>query len=194
MIIARLIDLIRFESGVSGTISATAFIYETLLEILRDATAIDTYQELLQVNTDLVISSDVFPAAALPSDYQHLKDERVRYLPSASEDNMFFLLESEYNDSRNSGLPNRYQLTGGTILPYPNATDVALGDIIRIDYYKAITSLAFTDDFPVPSLQGMVKKECISRLKRLMGKNGQADDADAQRSLVISKGDGTTSK
>lgn len=189
MILSRLVDLIRFEAGMPGSSTATAFIEETILEVLRELTAIDLYQERLAVNNIVSAGASV----QLPTDYQHLKSERVRYLPAGSFDDAYFLLESEYWDFTDNGPSSRYQLSTGFILLYPTV-EIALGDQICFDYYMAVTSLNDNDPFPIPALEATVKKQVLARVKRLIGKNADADEVGAEVSLGRSKGDGTTNK
>lgn len=188
----RLIDLIRFEAKLPGSTSAVAFVYETLLEVLRDFTAIDVYRECLMVNTLTLIGASNQPFISLPADYQHLKSDRVRYRPTNDFDSEYFLFESEQFDFSNTGQPRRYQLARDKILLFPSET--VLGDSVVIDYYLAITDLPDADEFPIPSLQSACKKAVIARLQRLMGKDATSMETDSNQSLVRSKGDGTDNK
>lgn len=188
----RLIDLIRFEGKLPGSTAATAFIYETLLEVLRDLTAIDLYRECLIVDDLTLIGANDQPSITLPDDYQHIKSERVRYRPTNDFDSEYFLFESEQFDFSDTGQPRRYQLARDKIRLFP--TQTVLGDSVVIDYYAAIVTLPDADEFPIPSLQSACKKAVIARLQRLMGKDGSTMEADSNQSLVRSKGDGTDNK
>lgn len=193
MIFSRLVDLIRFEAGMPGSSTATAFIEETVLECLRDLTAIDLYQELLVVDASQAIISNGQTSIALPTTYQHLRYDRVRFLPAGSDTDSYFLLESEYFDLPNDGTTSRYQLSGRNILLFPN-NQTAIGDVVKYDYYNVVVTLLPTDTFPVPALEPVVKKTVLARVKRMIGKNADGDEVGAEVSLGRSKGDGTTSK
>lgn len=193
MTIKRLIDMIRFEARLPGSSTATAYINELILQILREYTAIDLYQQNLVLDNTITITVNKQATVTLPVDYQHLKSERVRYLPAGSEDQLYFLLESEYFDGQNVNQPNRYQLQDTKISLFPN-DGVLIGDKVRFDYYFSPAILADTDIFPIPILEGVVMKACVARLLRTFGKDGNTSDGDAERSLTRSKGDGTTNK
>lgn len=193
MTIKRLIDFIRYEARLPGSSTATALISELILQILREYTAIDLYQQNLVIDNTITITANRQLLVALPADFQHLKVDRVRYLPAGSEDQLYFLLETEYFDGPNSNQPNRYQLQDTSITLFPN-DGVLIGDKVRFDYYFATTAFADTDLFPIPILEGVVWKACVARLLRTFGKDGNVSDGDAERSLARSKGDGTTNK
>lgn len=193
MILSRLTDLIRFEAGLSGSSTHTAYIQETILEILRDLTAIDLYQELLIIDQTGTLTLAGQSSVNLPSDYQHLRADRMRYLPAGVDDDSYFLLETEYFDSPNDGVPVRYQLSAKAVKLFPNS-ESASGDMLKYDYYRAVTALVDADEFPVPSLQSTVKKRTIARIIRMMGKDASAQQQDSQQSLADSKGDGTDHK
>lgn len=193
MIFSRLVDFIRYESRLPGSSTATAYIEATILEVLRDLTAIDLYQECLNVDTVLgIVNASNY--ALLPSDYQHLMQDRVRYLPAGVDDDSYFLLESEYFDSPNTNVTNRFRISKKRIVLFPNQQIDYATDQLKIDYYGAIISIAQADDFPIPSLEASVKKAVIARCKRMMGSDGTPMENDSAQSLSRSKGDGTTNK
>lgn len=193
MTFSRLVDFIRYEARLPGSSTATAFIEETILEVLRDLTAIDLYQQCLNIDFQLTLFTGGAGTVNLPLDYQHLSADRVRYLPAGVDDDSYFLLESEYFDQPNDGAPSKFRLSKGQIVVFPNNL-VTTGDVLKIDYYSAITTLDQDTVFPIASLESAVKKAVIARCKRMTGADGSAMEGDSQQSLNRSKGDGTDNK
>lgn len=199
MTIKRLTDMIRFEARLAGSSTATAFIIELILEILREYTAIEMYQELLITNAILPIAVAGDDFVSLSGDFQHLRAESVRYRPNNDPTQEYRLLESEYFQGQNVGPARKFQLQGGTISFFPFSESLTT-DRIVFDQYQFVSdvigSVHFINDaspFPIPSLEGPVKKAVVARLLRTFGKDDSREDADAERGLVRSKGDGTTS-
>lgn len=196
MTINRFYDLVRHESGLEGTLKGNGFIRECIFEILRDLTAVDLMQECYVPDTDVTAIGVAQRIFSLPTDYQHLAEDSVRFIPAGNLDKIYFLFESNRNNFTNAGPAARYQIVQNAIqiFPYQN---VAIGDKVRIDYYGAIQdSIDWPDTgpFPIANLESTVKKECIARLKRVLGKDASVMEADANRSFARSKGNGTSSE
>lgn len=189
----RLIDFIRFEARLAGSSTATAFIYELILEVLKDLTSIDLYQEQLIVGAISPITAPGDSFVNLSGDFQHLRSNSVRYIPAGDYNRGYHLLESEFFDSWNNGPARKYQLQAKTISFFPYAESV-VGDLIVFDQYTFVTTIGDVIEFPIPSLEPAVKKAVIARLLRTFGKDSSASDADSERSLIRSKGDGTTNE
>lgn len=189
----RLYDFIRFEAKIPGSNSVVGFIRETVIEVLRDLTAIDFYQELHNFGA-IVTSVGVGQTSfAFPSGVQHVVPESVMFLPAGDVTKSQQLFESDLWNFLNAGSPRRFRTSSNALLIYPYS-DVAIGDVIKFDYYQYLQTgdLVDTDEFPIPKLEGVVKKAVIARLIRWTGKDGSAMEADANQSLGRSKGSGDT--
>lgn len=187
----RLYDAIRFEAKIPGSTALTGFIKETVAEVLRNLTALDLYQELANFGTVVTAVGVGQTAFQLPVSLQHIVPESVMFLKGGDVTKSQMLFDSSIWNFTNAGSPRRFRTGGNTIMIYPYA-DVAIGDVLKFDYYAALSYDDFVDNepFPVPALEAAVKKSVIARLQRWTGKDGAPMEADANQSMGRSKGEG----
>ena len=193
---AQLRTAIKREARINSSTNLDSMVDDIVADIMRDFCNKTRYYELLA--TDTVITAIAATGTySLPVGFQNLSE--IRYATAttgqiASSLHYRTLIQKTDVVKRFSvvGYPMFYRLaSAGKINIFPNSL-IAATDSILIDYYIDPATLYTTDasEFPIPRLEGAVKKAAIARVQRFSGAiaETQLTDKDADASYVASEG------
>lgn len=172
---AQLRATIKRESRILANANLDQLVDDIVADIMRDYCNLARYHELLLERVPITLV-DGQQAYALPADYQNLAV--VRYGVGPSTPAGYKELKEQTPTIRQTysqGTPLFYRLvaTGISLFPFGR---VLATDTLSIDYYVDPASL-YTDEgspFPIPRLEGAVKKAAIARIQRFHSSDTEA--------------------
>lgn len=181
---------IKREARILTDSNLDSLIDDIIVDILRDLCNLARYHELLKEGIAVVLV-DAQQSYNLPNDYGNLAV--VRYGRGANP-TTFRQIKMQGENVRQtwsgSGYPVFYRLVSGpklSLFPYSN---VLATDQLVLDYYIDPLSVfdGEDDDFPVPRIEGAVKKQAIARIQRFSSSmpEAQATTQDAAGSFNAS--------
>lgn len=161
MVLAELRDLVRAEANIQGLKEYSTMIDASINQELSRLTGKSKYEELRaqQIYTTTGIAQNTF---LLPVDYQHI----ISATYNAFNSNQTCQLgkgNATMLEVVKCGWPYYYARQGLNLIVYPYM-DVAVGDILTLDYYKKVILTLDADSFPVPSLELPVIQFVIARM------------------------------
>lgn len=183
---AQLRTAIKREARILANSDLDTLVDDIVVDILRDLCNLARYHELF-VEGAVVTLVAAQQEYSLPNDYQHMGILRFGRGPNPTTFRDLKLQTGAVKQTWNVGYPLFYRLIRGnkiSIYPYINLLTT---DQLLLDYYIDPLSIfdAEDDDFPVPRLEGAVKKQAIARVQRFSSSlpEAQASTQDASGSI-----------
>lgn len=181
----QLRNAIKREARIKSAANLDTMVDEIVTDILTDSCNLARYHELLVENVVIVLVAGQ-QQYSLPADYHNLATARFARGPvTTAVPGVYRELSPQPETVRQTfrnGNPLYYRLVRGSkISLWPYGSTLA-ADSLLIDYYINPMSVFATDAdaFPVPRIEGAVKKDAIARIQRfhLSLQEGQLTDRD----------------
>jgi len=184
---AQLRDAIKQEARIKTGTNLDTLVDAVVTDILRDYCNKARYYELLVLDLPVTLVAAT-TAYNLPADFQNLGTVRYGIGPTPTVFRTLKPITELIYRTVSTGVPFFYLLSAGPqiqVFPY---ADLTATDQLLISYYRDPNSLYTleTSPFPVPRIEGAVKKDALARIARFHSDNQEAqmDSADAQSSFI----------
>lgn len=192
---AELREAIKLEARLKSTDEWDDLVDQIVIEILTDYCNLARYDELLKERIPVTIV-DAQQQYALPDDLQNISVIRYARGPVPTSGTLPYReLTAQIPNVKQTnacGFPFWYRRVAGNKLSLWPYGSIVSTDSLLIDYFVKAESLFLSDsdDFPVPRLEGAVKKDAIARLQRVHSSNAEAQmmGLDGQDSFKASRG------
>lgn len=183
---------IKREARVLANANLDTLVDDIVTDLLRDACNLARYHELLLENVAIVLVAQQ-QSYNLPADYHNLAAVRYGRGPNPTTFRVVDEQPDTVKQTSRQGWPRFYRLirggTKGKISFWPYY-DIVVADQLVIDYYIDPASIyaADADEFPIPRIEGAIKKEAIARVQRFHSSTEEAQmtGADSQSSFNAS--------
>lgn len=165
---AELRTAIKREGRILSNSDLDSLVDDIVVDILRDLCNLARYHELLKENAPITLVA-AQQAYSLPNDYHNLEVVRYSRGPNPTTFRVLKLQTSSVKQTwSGGGYPLFYRLISGpkiSLYPFDN---IVVADQLLIDYYIDPASIfdEDADEFPVPRIEGLVKKQAIARILR----------------------------
>lgn len=171
---AQLREAIKRESRIQTNANLDQLVDDIVADILRDYCNLARFHELLleRVVITLVAAQQAY---ALPADFQNLAVVRYGVGPNPTAYKELKLQTETVKQTFSQGRPLFYRLTKAGISLFPFGC-ILVTDVLSIDYYQDPATLYVGEDdlFPIPRLEGAVKKAAIARIQRFHSSDSEA--------------------
>lgn len=166
MTLLELRNSIKQEARVKVSTNLDDMINQIIWELLRDYGNKARYREVLQIDTPITLVA-AQATYALPVDFQHMQS--MRYSVQGTQFTPLYEFNEGFVRISDVGYPRYWQLSADGIMVFPSS-QILTTNTLFISYYSdpSASYLLDADAFPIPRLEGAVKKGAIARVLRYM--------------------------
>lgn len=192
MTYGQLLESVQFQAGIPDIDTLGAWLEQELNRTCDELTGAIKYPQLYVDNFEVVIGFPGDESFILPTDFQRLDMESVRWYPGGVQEDGYYLTLKHKPEGLNEGDPRYFSWRLGFIDVFPFAETTALSKVV-FNYWRKFYRLGFTDDdeeIQPAEIGNTILHEMVAKATAIMGdsKRFQMATALGQRSYSRSFG------